>query len=58
MDFDAIFTTRTVREFDTLAIVPQFGFKNVDDYYTQVSLLAAALVTIHGSAMRAYCILI
>eukprot|EP00045_Choanoeca_perplexa_P006864 m.59771 g.59771 ORF g.59771 m.59771 type:complete len:436 (-) comp13823_c0_seq6:40-1347(-) len=42
VDFDAILTASTVREFDSLAIVPQFGFKDVDDYYSQASPLQYA----------------
>ena len=29
---------RTIRRFDTLAIVPRFGFRDVDDYYTRMSV--------------------
>eukprot|EP00730_Choanoeca_flexa_P007419 TRINITY_DN12329_c0_g1_i1.p2 TRINITY_DN12329_c0_g1~~TRINITY_DN12329_c0_g1_i1.p2 ORF type:complete len:380 (+),score=81.91 TRINITY_DN12329_c0_g1_i1:1849-2988(+) len=42
IDFDDIFTAKTVREFDSKAIVPQFGFQDVDDYYTQASPLQYA----------------
>jgi predicted alpha/beta-fold hydrolase len=30
--------TRTIRHFDALAIVPRFGFADVDDYYTRMSV--------------------
>lgn len=35
-DIEEVLKARNVREFDSLVVVPTFGFRDVDDYYTQV----------------------
>ena len=37
-DGEAVAAARTLRDFDAAAVVPRFGFADVDDYYTRASV--------------------
>nr|CAD7461416.1 unnamed protein product [Timema tahoe] len=37
-DYDQVKKSRTIREFDATFTVKQFGFKDIDDYYTQATM--------------------
>ena len=38
-NFDSVFSSRTVKQYDQSFTVPQFGYKNVDDYYRDACLV-------------------
>ena len=38
-NFDSVFSSRTVKQFDQSFTVPQFGYKDVDDYYKDACLV-------------------
>ena len=38
-NFDSVFSSRTVKQFDQSFTVPQFGYKDVEDYYKDACLV-------------------
>ena len=39
LNFDSVFSSQTVKEFDQSFTVPQFGYKDVDHYYKEACLV-------------------